>query len=191
MNAMNMVLLASTNHLIAINRESRIHRERRERRERHACECRWFKIVSHSLPGKVATASSLSLPLASDRHHGSSRTAVGGDHGHRKRRGASNASSRAWGIRSQPGGGTGGKVGASHPNGDGPRLEVPVEGSSRLQRSEGRASVWSERRSRSEGIGNGRRRRRYSDARAATREMEEHVRRTSYSWSSPSSCPSC
>ena len=46
MNAMNMVLLASTNHLIAINRESRIHRERRERRERHACECRWFKIVS-------------------------------------------------------------------------------------------------------------------------------------------------
>ena len=46
MNAMNMVLLASTNHLIAINRESRIHRERRERRERHACVCRWFKIVS-------------------------------------------------------------------------------------------------------------------------------------------------
>ena len=40
---MDMVLLASTNHLIAINRESRIHRERRER---HACECRWFKIVS-------------------------------------------------------------------------------------------------------------------------------------------------
>ena len=43
-----------------------------------------------------------------------------------------------------------------------------------LQRSEGREAVWSEWRSRSEGIGDARRRQ-YGDARAATREMEEHL----------------
>ena len=40
------------------------------------------------------------------------------------------------------------------------RAHVPItdgliEGPSKLQRSEGRAAVWSEQRSRSEGIGNG------------------------------------
>ncbi len=71
------------------------------------------------------------------------------------------------------------------------RAHVPVangliEAIGSLQRSEGRAAVSSEQRSRSEGIGNGRRRRSHSYARsciavtsscsrAATRGMEEHV----------------
>ena len=59
------------------------------------------------------------------------------------------------------------------------RAHVPVtdgliEGIGILQRSEGRATVWSERRSRSEGMRDGWRRR-HGDARAATRGMEEHV----------------
>ncbi len=59
------------------------------------------------------------------------------------------------------------------------RAHVPVtdglvEGLGSLQRSEGRAAVWSERRSRSERMRDGRRR--HGDARAAaTRGMEEHV----------------
>jgi hypothetical protein len=75
------------------------------------------------------------------------------------------------------------------------RAHVPItdgliEGIGILQRSEGRAAVWSERRSRSEGMGGGQRRR-HSDARAAaTREMEEHVPGTCSPWSSPSSRPS-
>ena len=81
-----------------------------------------FKIVSHSLPGKVATV--VSLPLASDRHHGSSRTASGGLHGRGK---GWSLVRNASAVRSEPGGGTGGKVGASQPTGDGPRLEVLIE----------------------------------------------------------------
>ena len=38
---------------------------------------------------------------------------------------------------------------------DAPRADVLIEGSGRLQGSEGRAAVWSEQRSRSEGIGEG------------------------------------
>ena len=59
------------------------------------------------------------------------------------------------------------------------RAHVPVtdglvEGEGKLQRSEGRAAVWSERRSRSERMRDGRRG--HGDARAtATRGMEEHV----------------
>ena len=81
-----------------------------------------FKIVSLTL----SRAKSLSLPLASDRHHGSSRTAVGGSHGRGKGRGlVRNASA----VRSEPGGGAGSEVGAVHSSGNGPRLEVLVEGS--------------------------------------------------------------
>ena len=59
------------------------------------------------------------------------------------------------------------------------RAHVPItdgliEGTGILQRSEGREAVWSEQRSRSEGIGNGRRRR-HGDGREAARGMEEHV----------------
>ncbi len=59
------------------------------------------------------------------------------------------------------------------------RAHVPVtdgliEGLGILHRSEGRAAVWSERRSRSEGMRDGWRRR-HGDARAATRGMDEHV----------------
>ena len=59
------------------------------------------------------------------------------------------------------------------------RAHVPItdgliEGLGTLQRSEGRAAVRSERRSRSEGMRDGWRRR-HGDARAATRGMEEHV----------------
>ena len=74
------------------------------------------------------------------------------------------------------------------------RAHVPItdgliEGSGNLHRSEGRASVWSERRSRSEGMRDGWRRR-HRDARAAaTRGMEEHVHRTSSPCPSPSSRP--
>jgi hypothetical protein len=62
------------------------------------------------------------------------------------------------------------------------RAHVPItdgliEGTGKLQRSEGREAVLSEQRSRSEGIGNGRRRR-HSDATAATSGLEEHVQRT-------------
>jgi hypothetical protein len=62
------------------------------------------------------------------------------------------------------------------------RAHVPIsdgliEGLGSLQRSEGRVAVWSERRSRNEGMGDGRRGR-HSDARAATRVMERHVHRT-------------
>ena len=57
---------------------------------------------------------------------------------------------------------------------DVPRADVLVEDSGYLQHGEGRAVVWRERRSRSEGMGDGRRR--HGDARAATRGMEEHVR---------------
>jgi hypothetical protein len=62
------------------------------------------------------------------------------------------------------------------------RARVPVtdglvERLGSLQCNEGRAAVWSERRSRSEGIGDGRRRR-HSGARTATRVMEGHVPRT-------------
>ena len=62
------------------------------------------------------------------------------------------------------------------------RAHVPVtdgliEGSGSLQRSEGWAAVWSEQRSPSEGMGNGRRRHGDTTA-AATRGMEEHVQRT-------------
>ena len=57
---------------------------------------------------------------------------------------------------------------------DAPRADVLIEGLGSLQRSEGRAAVWSEQRSRSEGIGNGRRRR-HGDGREAARGMEEHV----------------
>jgi hypothetical protein len=59
---------------------------------------------------------------------------------------------------------------------DAPRADVLIEDSGCLQRSQGRVAVWSERRSRSEGMGDGRRR--HGDARAATRGMEEHVQRT-------------
>ena len=74
------------------------------------------------------------------------------------------------------------------------RAHVPVtdgliEGLGTLQRSEGRAAVWSERRSRSERMRDGRRR--HGDARAAaTRGMEEHVHRTCRSCPSRSSRPS-
>ena len=59
------------------------------------------------------------------------------------------------------------------------RAHVPVtdgliEGLNKLQRSQGRAAVRSEQRSRSERMGDGRRRR-HGNARAATRGMEEHV----------------
>ena len=62
------------------------------------------------------------------------------------------------------------------------RAHVPVtdglvEGIGTLHRSEGRAAVWSERRSRSERMGNGRRRHGDTTA-AATRGIEEHVLRT-------------
>jgi hypothetical protein len=71
------------------------------------------------------------------------------------------------------------------------RAHVPItdgliEGMGFLHRSEGRAAVRSERRSRSEGMGDGRR---HGDARAATRGMEEHVQRTWKSCPSPSSRP--
>jgi hypothetical protein len=72
---------------------------------------------------------------------------------------------------------------------DAPRADVLIEGPGSLQRSQGRAAVWSERRSRSEEMGDGRRRQ-HSDARAATtRVMEEHVHRTCDTCSSPSSRP--
>ena len=69
-----------------------------------------------------------------------------------------------------------------------PVTDVLIEGIGTLHRSEGRAAVWSERRSRSDEMGDGRRRR-HSDATAATREMEEHVQRTCKPCSSPSSRP--
>ena len=59
---------------------------------------------------------------------------------------------------------------------DAPRADVLIEGSGFLQHGEGRAAVWRERRSRKDGMGDGRRR--HGDARAATRMMEEHVHRT-------------
>ena len=59
---------------------------------------------------------------------------------------------------------------------DAPRADVLIEGSGFLQHGEGRVAVWRERRSRSEGMGDGRRR--HGDARAATHGMEEHVQRT-------------
>jgi hypothetical protein len=68
-----------------------------------------------------------------------------------------------------------------------PLADVLIEGPGILQRSEGRVAVWSEWRSRSEGMGDGRRR--HGDARAATRGMEEHVHRTCDTCSSPSSRP--
>jgi hypothetical protein len=73
------------------------------------------------------------------------------------------------------------------------RAHVPIsdgliEGVGKLQCSERRATVWSEGRSRSEGTGNGRRRR-HSDTRSATRGMEEHVHRTCHTCSSPCSRP--
>jgi hypothetical protein len=72
---------------------------------------------------------------------------------------------------------------------DAPRADVLIEGLGSLQRGEGRAAMWSEERSRSEGTGDGRRGR-HSDARAAaTRGMEEHVRRTYSACSSPYSRP--
>ncbi len=59
-----------------------------------------------------------------------------------------------------------------------PVTDVLIEGVGILQHSEGRAAVWSERRSRSEGMRDGRRGR-HSDARAAaTRGMKEHVQPT-------------
>jgi hypothetical protein len=70
---------------------------------------------------------------------------------------------------------------------DAPRADVLIEESSRLQRSEGRVAVWSEQRSRKDGMGD--RRRRHGDARAATRGMEEHVHRTCNPCPSPSSRP--
>ena len=73
---------------------------------------------------------------------------------------------------------------------DAPRADVLVEGPRILQRSEGRAAVWSERRPQREGMGDGRGRGRgprYSDARAAARGTEEHVPGTCSPWSSPSS----
>ena len=74
------------------------------------------------------------------------------------------------------------------------RAHVPItdgliEDRGFLQGSEGRVAVRSERRS-LDGIEDGRRRRRrHADARTATREMEEHVRRTCSPCPSPSSCP--
>ena len=58
---------------------------------------------------------------------------------------------------------------------DAPRADVLIEVGS-LQHGEGRAAVWSEQRSPSEGMGVGRRR--HGDTTAATRGIEEHVQGT-------------
>jgi len=96
--------------------------------------------------------------------------ASGGDQGRRERRGlAADASA----VRGEPGDGIGAKLLALYPGGDGPGLEVLVEDLGELQRSEGRAAVWSERPSRSEGMGDDDD---DSIARAATRGMDGGTR---------------
>ncbi len=79
------------------------------------------------------------------------RPASGRDHGRGQWRGlVHNASA----VRSEPGGGTGGKEGATHPGGDGPTLEVFVESNGTLQHSDGRMAARSERQC-VEGAGDG------------------------------------
>ncbi len=78
------------------------------------------------------------------------RLASGRDHVRGQWRGLSNGSV----VRSKPGGGTDGKVGARHPRWDGPTLEVPVEGTGILHHSDGRMAARSERQC-VEGAGDG------------------------------------